>query len=150
MIKEDYVSFEIAKLLKEKGFREWCDMCYSPSLYYNGDILDVDEESELKASGEWDETKARWIHTLYSFNCNNEQYEGVYAAPTLQMAMKWLREVHNIFVNIDYSHICEQFKYTICLKDSSLRERDAHVDYIYKTYEEACEAAIKYCLEFLI
>lgn len=29
MITEDYVSFEIAKLLKEKGFNEYCEKSYS-------------------------------------------------------------------------------------------------------------------------
>jgi hypothetical protein len=28
MIKEDYVSFEVAKLLKEKGFNEICRAAY--------------------------------------------------------------------------------------------------------------------------
>ena len=127
-------------------------MCYSPSLYYNGDILDVDEESELKASGEWDETKARWIHTLYSFNCNNEQYEGVYAAPTLQMAMKWLREVHKCYIHIapfyqdlNYS---EPPKWLVAVDANSMAYPT--INNYFKTYEEACEAGIKYCLENLI
>lgn len=30
MIAEDYVSFEVAKLLKEKGFNEPCRAIYSP------------------------------------------------------------------------------------------------------------------------
>ena len=146
MITEDYVSFETAKALKMKGFREWCSMCHSPSRYYKGDIIDGDEESELKASGKWDETKATWIHTLYPFNCNNEQSEGIYAAPTLQMAMKWLREVHNLGVFPSWSQVfgCYGCRLYYLKKGSQeLYSLGAH----YDTYEEACEAGIKYCLE---
>jgi len=151
MITEDYVSFETAKLLKEKGFREWCSMCHSPSLYYNGDILDGDEESELKASGEWDETKARWIHTLYPFNCNNEQSEGIYAAPTLAMAMKWLRKEHNLYVKVEIGEDEGSFWYDfdiIPVGGGIVPEVDE--TYIYYEPEEALEAGIKYALEKLI
>jgi len=127
MIKEDYVSFEVEKLLKEKGFDEKCEYCYAE---FSKDDIKVIALSPAKRAQSLKEDRYPYV--------------------TLQMAMKWLREVHGIFVSIEYSHICEQFKYTICLKDLSLRENGAHVDYIYNSYEAACEAAIKYCLENLI
>ena len=37
MITEDYVSFEIAKLLKEKGFSEPCYTCYLNKELYHYD-----------------------------------------------------------------------------------------------------------------
>ena len=47
MITEDYVSFETAKLLKEKGFNEGCSTTYTPNGFFRthnyrpllGDIL---------------------------------------------------------------------------------------------------------------
>ena len=39
MITENYVSFEIAKLLKEKGFNEPCLMCYTSD--GNWEIMDI-------------------------------------------------------------------------------------------------------------
>ena len=144
MIRENYVSFETAKLLKEKGFREWCNWCYSPSRYYNGNIIDGDEESELKASGEWDESKATWIHSLYPYNCDNEQSEGIYAAPTLSIAMKWLREKHKIIISIipepELTYIADIYQDWTLI--TSLRDFKC-------SYAEVCETAIKYCLENL-
>ena len=70
-------------------------------------------------------------------------------APTLQMAMKWLREVHNIFINIIYEN---DGVFTANIKVPSIGV-DCKVDNKHKcwlTYEEAAEAAIKYCLENLV
>ena len=64
------------------------------------------------------------------------------------MAMKWLREVHKIDIAVypygDYSS--ENYQFDV------YKNRDLMVskDNGYMTYEQACEAAIKYCLEHLI
>lgn len=68
---EDYVSFEVAKLLKEKGFDWECATLYD---IRNGEFLEK--------------------QTGYVFN--NSQWDNFITAPTLQMAMKWLREVCKI------------------------------------------------------
>lgn len=154
MYGENFISAENARLLKKKGFREWCDMCHSPSLYYNGDIIDGDEESELKASGEWDETKARWIHTLYPFNCNNEQSEGIYAAPTQDQVRWWLLRKHNLNIVLDaYPHEdgCFYWAYKVVFlnsKDlcSEVMDRKAGFD----KPEDAYESALTYCIENIV
>jgi len=127
MIIEDYVSFETAKLLKEKGFDEYCG-------YYSSD-------------GEY------WGYCTY-----NHKGKDYISAPTLQMAMKWLREVHKLYVevvpnplNFEHQDIqdgwgCE----VIHLSDLSYDGNYEFFQKKYSTYEEACEAAIKYCLENLI
>lgn len=106
MITEDYCSFEVAKLLKEKGFN---------NDYPKGDCT---------------------------------QY-----ACTLQMAMKWLREVHNIFIVIEphmYDYINEKNSSYV----TSLWQGDNYYENItlkdYSTYEEAVDVTIKYSLENLI
>ena len=110
MITEDYVSFETAKLLKEKGFDWECDT----REYYPQNPVD---------------------------ECDPN---GVYA-PTLQLVMKWLREVHKIFLNINF--IPEHFCFTYRIVHNGVEEKFV----VYSsTYEEACESAIKYCLEKLI
>lgn len=75
MITEDYVSFEVAKLLKEKGFDEYCEQIY-----------DGDGDLSRNICGYINEEKA------------NEFFSAL--APTHQMAMKWLREVHKLHVGI--------------------------------------------------
>ena len=70
----------------------------------------------------------------------------LYLCPTHQMAMAWLRDVHNIFIVIDrYSNISCNF---------SFWQGDNYYENTLKkgfpSYEEAVEAALKYCLENLI
>ena len=126
MITEDYVSFETAKLLKEKGF----DCVVTRSFFENDNFYAPCDPSEVPRK------------------------DGI-AIPTLQMATKWLREVHNLFIFIS----------------TWLRNKDGTVQYYYEirnlndkdfetiaestitefdSPEKTCEAAIKYCLENLI
>lgn len=123
MMTEDYVSFEIAKLLKEKGFP-------LPSINYKDWVFCMyDENGDI-----------RW-------GCYHPDY---YCRVTLQMAMKWLREIHNIAINIGWGEVLEdKFQWwciILSIKDGSILRESEY----YATYEQACEAAIKYCLENLI
>lgn len=128
MITEDYVSFEIAKLLKEKGFDE------ATNGYYP--IVGKAKES---------------FHKGAAYRWNYFSDRGI-AAPTLQMATKWLREVHHLEIYLEHDAIQEDNnwwyqigKYT---KGFIHIEHESGSD--YTTYEEACETAIQYCLEKLI
>ena len=109
MITEDYVSFEIAKLLKEKGFDWPCE------------------------------------HVCCLGGVKN-MYKAI-ECPTLQMAMKWLRESHNLQIQI--TPIMSRHKdwtFGIYIGFSPL-----YIDLLcFPTYEEAVEAALKYSLENLI
>ena len=86
------------------------------------------------------------IHTTFD--------EEGYTQPSIthQMAMKWLRKVHNIVIEIRVSHHFKIF-------DGYSAEfvkigGDVSYDYYLlnnkRTYEEVVEAAIKYALENLI
>ncbi len=78
----------------------------------------------------------------------NATYEKDIPIPTLQMAMKWLREVHHL--TIDIFHF-RDWKVNIKTTDDYLKaDYDNPELKPSETYEEACEAAIKYCLENLI
>ena len=123
MITEDYVSFEVAKLLKEKGFDERCRNSYN-------------------LEGKF------YVHTQWHYPITTMGY----VAPTHQMAMKWLREVHGIFIainndDLDFNWQC----YDLINRDSTLDPKILSESYAgYKAYEEAVEAALKYSLENLI
>ena len=119
MVTEDFVSFETAKLLKEKGFNE-------PTYY------------------DYDEEEKRWFQEVLV--CHNS--EGGIACPTLQMAMKWLRDIHGLFIHIDV--IREASCWTADIQDIKNDVAVYPVKEEFPGYEEACEAAIKYCLENLI
>jgi len=79
---------------------------------------------------------------------------GQISAPTLQMAMKWLREVHNICITIypDKENGYEAVLYNI--KDDVeiiLQSFGIYGSHIFEdSYEEAVEAALKYCLDNLV
>ena len=131
MITEDYVSFETAKLLKEKGFDYSSFYCYEDKGI--NDILMVILSAPLSNSD--------LDNTIEPHKC--------YSAPTLQMAMKWLREAHNIDIIIHVSSKNEsdnKRKYTYEIVSKSF----IGTDNVKRTYKESCETAIKYCLEKLI
>jgi len=104
-IKEDYVTQEIASLLKENGFY-----------------------------GE--------IHTTFDKEGYTQQ------SITHQMAMKWLREVHNIDICVfPYQEDYISFSYKVKI----YKDKEMYLSITgSKTYEEAVEAGIKYVLENLI
>ena len=137
MITEDYVSFDTAKLLKEKGFDICCEFQYINCLSGHPFLTDIRDDAGC-------------------YYKNSEIGQDEYSAPTLQMAMKWLREVHNILVSpyaLRPGYYFEIFDLTNrdisgckpLYKVGIPRNED-----VLNTYEEACEAAIKYCLENLI
>ena len=125
MITEDYVSFETAKLLKEKGF-------------------DIPTERFYNEHISWRAASA--------YNWNDEGGEDC-SCPTLQMAIKWLREEYNlaiaIYLKTDGWHSgVSQIKFNgegfiVDIIDGIDDGNIPNCD----TYEEAAEAAIKYCLE---
>ncbi len=153
MVTEDYVNFEVAKLLKEKGFDGPCYKVWEShgdsqtlvgaSWFAEGETV-VNRESVDAAAKQY----------AYEYNLNNN-VEG-YLAPTLQMVMKWLREVHNLHCCIDYDFVLEWYCQITSLKETveydDLEMKHYHPDKVnsFSSPEEACEVAIKYCLENLI
>ena len=79
-----------------------------------------------------------------------------YTQPSIthQMAMKWLREVHNLFIELyvvkNYSK--KKLEYTYSIQDLDFQGSDDGIECCknWDTPEQACEIAIKYCLEKLI
>ena len=129
MITEDYVSFEVAKLLKEKGFDESTSMVY---MSY-GDLCKLNRYDSIRNSNYNDITKNYFEYT----------------APTPQMVMKWLREVYNIVISIFPTIetdviVREDYNYTIYKNRTAIYQNSS------LTYEQSCEESIKYTLENLI
>jgi len=135
MIQEAYVSFESAKLLKEKGFNE--------------------------SARCWYDTYYRELHLDGCKMCNSDCIKDTFMAPTQQMAMRWLREVHNIHIKPCISYDTSEdadgneverwtfWLWEIFSVNSGNLILCEEIEE-YDSYEQACEAAIKYCLENLI
>lgn len=145
-ITEDYVSFETAKLLKEKGFDQECDYAtswYAKQYYKNSCV------------GEWLEGEHQIIDDIDD-KCNISylsEKDVFIPAPTLQMAMKFLREVHRIEIHIVLSELNadngRKYMFDIFSSDVNKSFDSVQKDGL-NSYEEACEEAIKYVLENLI
>lgn len=115
-MKEEIVSFETAKLAKEKGFNEITKHAYWKNIennYFLADNSDM-ENSEL-------------------CDCN-------YSAPTQSLLQKWLREVHNAHIwSVPLSLNHYEYYY---FKDGGYTFSSDG----YPTYEMAIEEALKKCL----
>ena len=126
MIQEAYVSFETAKLLKEKGFDEECTHYYS---YESNELIEY----------------TNGVYSRNSKNCNR------CVSPTHQMAMAWLRE-KGIYITIIYGDYPANKRVFWTPQIDSLEGFDLPDSFYqeYNSYEDAVEAALKYVLENLI
>jgi len=126
MITEDYVNLETAKLLKEKGFNIACFDFYE--MEYG---MFVKKHTQRSRPVDW----------------NGEEDDGCCSAPTLQMAMKWLRELYHFHITV-FSQSQESWMYRITIPGQMLKDGDYGED--FTTYEDAAAAAVEYCLEHKI
>lgn len=134
MITEDYVSFETAKLLKEKGF----DVPTTTLYNQNGDF----GLCEGFTNG---------MKTLCNTDLTKYYRSDFISAPSQAMAMRWLRKAHDIFIrpNISFLYPIKYYCEIFCYGDNLKTQQDIATEN-FESPEEACEAAIKYCLENLI
>ena len=124
-MKDELVSFEIAKLAKEKGFDELVRDAY---------YVNTPELSRVMREECWDG---------YPINSEDEAY---LAAPTQSLLQKWLREVHFIHIQPIYH---KTTKYSVILNDASENSiGDMFGDY-FNIYEEALEKGLLESLKLL-
>ena len=141
MIVEDYVSFGTAKLLKKKGFQQKQEN----SGYYTTEMVYCIAES-----------KDGTHHFCHQYPACCDKTNEYIAAPTLQTAMKWLREVHKVHIiaepclgegnepNLSFN----RWFWTI-LKEEGEYNPIRKIDE-FSTYEQACEASCIYALKNII
>ena len=132
MLKETYCSYEVSKLLKEKGFNEKCRGGYHSEFDDNDNPIVMLE---------------KWTAQPYNNDFVDEGF--LCSAPTHQMAMAWLREVHNLYIEIfvTWRDKIPHYQWRI----NNLITQDTIVDTpCLEKPEEAVEAALKYSLENLI
>jgi hypothetical protein len=129
MIEEQYVSFDNAKLAKEKGFDE-----------------------EFENMHVWNNFKGEILEDVSGYNMKNSHLgKNSYSAPTQSLLAKWLREKYNFTVIIipviGYYRSVGITKYSFRLfkkwnliPDSSKSE---------DTYEKAMEAGLQEALKLI-
>lgn len=150
MIKEAYCSFEVAKLLKEKGFDEACYSYYMTTktlhtTFHNR--VHVEEEPHFNSCD---------LNGMY--DVDESSIEDICSAPTHQMAMAWLREkycLHFIIQPMMSMPSCE-LKWSADTYDISIFYKGLYEfkcvagTKLCDSPEEAVEAALKYTLEKLV
>lgn len=137
-MKETYVTFKTAKLLKEKGFDWECLARYDKPILSNN----VSIFTEANAI-DW--------NTYYY----GSDYK--FSAPTQQMAMSWLRTTKNIHITptigCDVDRTPRIF-YSVVIAVFNDRGDITYIDPLdengYDKSEDAVKAALKYCLTNLI
>lgn len=141
VMNEDFVSFSLAKKLKEKGFYYKC-----VSTYDNDGMLGYNyiQPTSIRAIG--------FDDCLCSHNVENDD---CIDAPTISQVLKWLRE-KGIFIEI---HVHATFATKnkvaywcrICRNSNGVRIKQIdELEESYADYEKAAIAGIEYCLDNLI
>lgn len=123
----DFVTFEIAKKLKEKNFIGNVEIGLQCGFYYkDGEDIDV----------------------FYDGYNNADVAADEYLRPIISQVLKWLREEKKIYLElvivVDGEYMCDIYKI-----DARPIECLGSTEYS-KTYEEAALAGIEYVLDNLI
>ena len=122
-----YVTFEIAKKLKEKGFKQDFNV-FGYKLIYS------------------DESTIKFINDIGAYE--NEYFGINIPCPSISQVLKWLREDKHIHICISYSdNINAMWEYEIILLEGALYQ---NADSAYISYEQAALAGIEYTLDNLI
>lgn len=131
---EDFVTFEIAKKLKEKGFKEQCLAYYTKdSDFYYNTSYGSDVENAFK-----------------SFNSRSNHICGKRIdAPIICQVLKWLREEKKIHIGIGYSPR-KKWRYVVMYMDDRFYNRATLAVDGFLKIELAALAGIEYSLDNLI
>lgn len=132
-MENQLITFETAKLAREKGFTILWDI----KKEYGWDALDCQglfEEQWYNKDGELRYIKYPGDEGLDSY-ITKENVDTTYLAPTQSLLQRWLREKHNTHITIK------------CKRTDSSLDGFWHIIYsmeskMFKTYEEALEDAL--------
>ena len=131
------VSFELAKLLKEKEFDENCSDYYTQTGNLNSDGWgDIIYEQGFGFPD-------RMLRFKYS-DFNKNQKETCFLCPTIAEVVMWVYEKHEIWIGVEASDDFTMFCFRVRKKEVS------RLSFDYNSPTEAYEAAIEYTLKNLI
>lgn len=125
----EYVSFDLAKKLKEKGFpQHWSDQHYILENEYEDDFFEVGAKYP--------------VEVIYD-------YIPTIAAPTISQVLKWFR-AENIYCLPWFEQGVDMWFYAICKPTAGCDFPEFMSESDYNTYEQAAIAGIEYVLDNLI
>lgn len=148
MAQEEYVSFETAKLLKEKKFPQYSFRCH----YVNGTMQFEDRcgfgDDDIIAPTQ--QTAMRWLREVYNIDVEAHADCGMLGVKVYTPVIKIYKPLAKPELLTDedkWENRWKQKSIYLCYKDDNKNVIKAIMN--FDSYEEACESAIKYCLENL-
>ncbi len=118
---EELVTLKTAKLLKEKGFNEYCK-----------NVIDIGNIPRK---------------TLYRIN--DDLPKQCFSQPTQSIAQKWLRETKNLHIEISYMYENYWTYDILTIPRHDLIGLEDRASVRYNTYEEALEAGLQEALKLI-
>lgn len=155
-IKPTYVSFEIAKWLKEKGFNNETNCFYfEDGEFCQYKIRDTygyyDEEYTVELEelyNNWNDNYLTKKNGSRCFGCSkNNNYFETYSAPEQWVVVEWALQVHKIFISVmPYDTITSAKEWTVTLFELEFGE-DKEIHHLTKiggcnSYNEAISKGI--------
>lgn len=141
-MQESLISFETAKLAKEKGFDIPCLNFYTnPKCKMFG----IDEEGRYYSMK--NKANSLWV----SGNAATLDSKHVYYTPTQSLLQKWLRDVHKIFVSPRESWGFDDTLAYVCEVNGKFASHNIQDKPFnrFDTYEEALEEGLKLGLSLI-
>ena len=144
-MKDELTEFETAKLAEEKGFDEYCDMSWRT------------------ISSKMDANKRNSLGDTHTPGSGAEPigvtiFISIYA-PTQSLLQRWLREVHEIDIEIELTDNSRHSYYESSIKKQDIRDyndedyfdqvRQVHIKGKFKTYEQALEKGLQEALKLM-
>jgi hypothetical protein len=126
-MKEQLISFETANLAKEKKF-DWLTRYYFNQITA-GPFETHENSLDDYNSSHWNEENGEWI-----------------SRPTQSLLQKWLRDIHNIHVEILYEYKKENSSYDLNVEFEGISK---YYKSLYNTYEEALEIGLQEGLKLI-
>ena len=134
--------FELAKKLNEKGFRENCLFYYTSIGGLFSNSIDT-----------YDRPNQELDYSDFLKCYNNGNSLSLIDAPTISQVLKWLRETHNIHINIYFFKSNGNTELYWAYSVENIKD-DFEYDWLYSTrhdtYEEAALAGIDYVLDNIL
>lgn len=154
-MKKDLILFETAKLAKEKGFDElvlykYSDkgvlyISYTTEQYYGIETL---KEFIDEGCGFTKNSELPW-NNIYRSEYENKKVNIVVTAPTQSELQKWLREKHNIHIQVWYDNTQKDgYPYLYKIYDQNNEPVDSDGWY-YDNWEEALEEGLQEALKLI-
>lgn len=133
----DFVDFNLAKKLKEKGFKEKCIAYYWEKINeHTASFVVLDDMPDDGVC----------ILDLISEH-NKSEWSPFIDAPTISKVLKWLREEKKYHVYAAYGAV-SKFRYVIIQLDNE--DAKYTIKRHFKTYEDAIMAGINYVINNII